>query len=140
MFLFPKVKIDGSTEWALSEEMFERLLLEGTQVSEEDLDTFLGTTDVEEVVATFAEERSSVFEQMVPTVDSPNEGVDSPMGESLMDNLGINGEGGLVKNSSELFSDVGTDDGFIIFHDVYNHEDSLYDHFYMSHFDEDSFF
>ena len=103
-------------------------------MSEKDLDTFLGTPDVEKVVATFAEEQSSVVEQMVPTVDN------SPMGESLMDNLGINGEGGLVKNSSELFSDIGTDDGFIIFHDVYNHEDSLYDHFYMSHFDEDSFF
>ena len=74
---------------------------------------------------------------MVPTIDT------SPMGEDLIKNVGIKEEvrlGGLEEDSFELFNNVGSDNEFIIFHDIFNYEDSRYDHVYMSRFDEDSFF
>ena len=105
-------------------------------MSDTEMDKFLGTPNIETVEATTTEKQSNVVEQkdMVPTIDT------SPMGENLINNVGINEEGGLEENSFELFNDVGSDNGFIIFHDIFNYEDSQYDHFYMSRFDEDSFF
>ena len=126
-------------EWALSEEMFEHLLLEGMQMSDTDMDTFLGTPNIETIEAMTTEKHSNVIEQkdIVPTIDT------SPVGEDLIKNVGINEEvrlGGLEEDSFELFNNVGSDNEFIIFHDIFNYEDSRYDHVYMSRFDEDSFF
>ena len=108
-------------------------------MSDTDMDTFLGTPNIETIEATTTEEHSNVVEQkdMVPTIDT------SPMGEDLINNVGINEEvrlGGLEEDSFELFNNVGSDNEFIIFHDIFNYEDSRYDHVYMSRFDEDSFF
>ena len=108
-------------------------------MSDTEMDTFLGTPNMETIEATTTEKHSNVVEQknMVPTIDT------SPMGENLINNVGINEVvrlGGLEEVSFELFNDGGSDNGFIIFHDIFNYEDSRYDHFYMSRFDEDSFF
>ena len=128
-------------EWALSEKMFEELLLtEGwTQMSDADMDTFLITPNIETIEAITTEEHSNVNEQndIVQANDT------NPVVEDKIKIVGINEEvepGSLEEDSFEFFNNVGSDNEFIIFHDIFNYEDSRYDHVYMSRFDEDSFF
>ena len=110
-------------------------------MSDNDIETFLNTPGIVTVEPIGTEESLEGQNDLVP-IQSANQVM-----EDLMEVIGINegenqGEnrGGLEEDSFELFNNVGSDNEFIIFHDIFNYEDSRYDHVYMSRFDEDSFF
>ena len=108
-------------------------------MSEADMDKFLGTPNIETIEAMTTEKHSNVIEQkdIVQTKDT------NPVVKDSIKIMGINEEeglGGLEEDSFEFFNNVESNNEFIIYHDIFNYEDSRYDHVYMSRFDEDSFF
>ena len=127
-------------QWALSERMFEEMLLtdEWSQMSDADIDTFLDTPGIEMVEAKVTEQNSHVNG---PNDLMPAQGT-SPEVEDIMEISGINEEvipGDLEGDSFDFFEKVESDNEFIIHSDTINYEDSIYDRFY-SCFSDDSFF
>jgi len=106
-------------------------------MSDNDVETFLNTPGIMTVEPIRTEESLEGQNNLIP-LQSANPVVE----DSIMD---INNEerlGGLEDNSFEFFDNdnVESINEFIIYHDIFNYEDSRYDHVYMSRFDEDSFF
>ena len=127
-------------QWALSEKMFEELLLtdEWSRMSDADMDTFLDTPGIETVEAIVTEKYSNVNgkNDLVPAQGT------SPVVEDIMEIIGINEEvnpGGLEGDSFDFFENIESDNEFIIHSDTINYEDSVYDRVY-SCFSDDSFF
>ena len=127
-------------QWALSEEMFEELLLtdEWSRMSDADMDTFLDTPGIETVEAIVTEKYSNVNgkNDLVPAQGT------SPVVEDIMEIIGINEEvipGDLEGDSFDFFENIESDNEFIIHSDTINYEDSVYDRVY-SCFSDDSFF
>ena len=127
-------------QWALSEKVFEEMLLtdEWSRMSDADIDTFLDTPGIEMVEAKVTEQNSHVNG---PNDLMPAQGT-SPEVEDIMEISGINEEvipGDLEGDSFDFFEKVESDNEFIIHSDTINYEDSIYDRVY-SCFSDDSFF
>ena len=127
-------------QWALSEKMFEELLLtdEWSRMSDADMDTFLDTPGIETVEAIVTEKYSNVNgkNDLVPAQGT------SPVVEDIMEIIGINEEvipGDLEGDSFDFFENIESDNEFKIHSDTINYEDSVYDRVY-SCFSDDSFF
>ena len=106
-------------------------------MSDNNVEIFLNTPGIMTVEPIRTEESLEGQNDLIP-LQSANPVVE----DSIM---GINDEerlGGLEDNSFEFFDNdnVESNNEFIIYHDIFNYEDSRYDHVYMSRFDEDSFF
>ena len=100
-------------QWALSEKMFEELLLtdEWSRMSDADMDTFLDTPGIETVEAIVTEKYSNVNGQndLVQAQDT------SPVVEDIMEIVGINEEvkpGGLEGDSFDFFENVESNNAF----------------------------
>ena len=106
-------------------------------MSDDNVDIFLNTPGIKTVEPITIGESLEGGNNLIP-LQNANPVVD----DSIME---INNEerlGGLEDNAFEFFNNdnVESINEFIIYHDIFNYEDSRYDHAYMSRFDEDSFF